>query len=891
MEASDEFDAEFDDDVVFENSPLYQHLQEVGHLDFETSPMPSSRPHPENKPMNTASNTWLDVMMITAVALKEKVIGWHGDHHGIMIEEEVNLQFLTSYTRDLCESKLLLPSDREFLDTYGPSLFHQKSTSLKSHINFIKIVTVAVLLLACIIGIIVQVNDGCTHTSVLTLALVAMLLLICLSVEAKKAGHIFKLKHMHSDNIQSLRQFLEMSQTFATIHKKSVRLIQESELIARGFLMISPKTPIARLEQSRLQGTHRQCPLLRRTVFHTARNLILALKEAASTLLESFPLSVEIDNIGNYVSSIPAEDLGPCFTPLQKQGLPVKDDNPDANDSVISEATDNYSLAALKAMSNLLSDQRSEFIRRLALCFCTEAYGDVMHWTESDLFKSFRKLICEPSTVTESNLAALQKSYNFHRVGIFEKDDKRGNVTDIREPSLPTCGVITAVHSIEMHLQAALKRSRELQERLESYKDIDAIKTDEENLSADLTQLLRDLDACRECWEEGSSRLQRLLGSSSDQDPASSQARDSSELDTADGTLDREPIPLFGLPEPEIEFDDQIFEAYTDPNEADETDWDYEPLTVEEKEQRKKQREESVRMLKELRNVLAVRTSERERLKQKKLAEKMGTQNPGSDGESEVTHDDGKEGKDFDISACDDKNSGSLIKQETNFQRTDVDEPMCEREINSAATAPLSEPNQSDMSVLGQESEKELDKGMVSRESVAEKSVCVGLTKDSTDGHPERVTDMQQDGPGDMQLDEVSDVMLQGAEAEQLDGISADIQSEGITDVQPEGITDIQSEGITDIQSEGVSDMQLAGSSNVQSDCDTTDSSESNEPAPLPLVIDRDRLMAKLAKNSTGFNFASGIAAQAVARSRNLNLCVQTFGDSDDEVEEEFLEG
>uniref|UniRef100_A0A3Q3BUP4 Uncharacterized protein n=1 Tax=Haplochromis burtoni TaxID=8153 RepID=A0A3Q3BUP4_HAPBU len=41
---------EFDEDVVFENSPLFQYLQDLGHTDFEACPTASQEEEYEQEP-------------------------------------------------------------------------------------------------------------------------------------------------------------------------------------------------------------------------------------------------------------------------------------------------------------------------------------------------------------------------------------------------------------------------------------------------------------------------------------------------------------------------------------------------------------------------------------------------------------------------------------------------------------------------------------------------------------------------------------------------------------------------------------------------------------------------------------------------------------------------
>ncbi|XP_077980854.1 vezatin-like [Glandiceps talaboti] len=484
-------------------------------------------------------------------------------------------------------------------------------------------------------------------------------------------------------------------------------------------------------------------------------------------------------------------------------------------------------------MSNLLSDQGSEFIRRLTMCFCMEAYEDVKHWSENELYQSLDNILTISDAAMEDCLNLLQKSYNFHRIGILEKDDEKNVRFNRKETALPGGDVLVAVHSLELHLQVALKRVRNCQEKIESLTDIDVIKAQGDTLSADLSQLQTDLDACKGCLDEGSVRLYRLLGKSSGQGQDTPTAKPT-ECNENEGNRksEKEPIPLFGLPEPDIEFDDQIFEGYTDPIEIEGTEWDYEPMTVEEREQRKRQKEESVRMLSELRSVLAVRTTERERLKQEKQAK----------------------------------------KQNQSHAVTDAKAPSLDSCFEDVDTLKLGE---SKMIVLDASEERLRGGKDISTDQEKCSSTAAWTSDDPLmQGMPSTENPHGMDGQSSIQChsgDEVRSHL-------KTTGVTAAVMS----------LSQEECADTTDRQSERVYDELFS------QDCSNCDDKEKNEDsddkAPLlPSVVSRERLLAKLGQGQV-FNITSSIAAQAARKSHNLNLQVQTFGDEFDDGED-FLEG
>ncbi|KAL5018292.1 hypothetical protein ScPMuIL_004014 [Solemya velum] len=120
-------------------------------------------------------------------------------------------------------------------------------------------------------------------------------------------------------------------QTAAILHEKSLRLIQETELVARGFTLVSKQQSVWRFEGS---SQHRQCPDLRRFLFHVARDTMLLIRSSTTTLLDLY-LFISVDHLlANYMARLPLAEYGPCIT------LDMS--------SELESLTDGFSVAALK---------------------------------------------------------------------------------------------------------------------------------------------------------------------------------------------------------------------------------------------------------------------------------------------------------------------------------------------------------------------------------------------------------------------------------------------------------------------------------------------------------------------------------------------------------------
>ncbi|CAE1176241.1 unnamed protein product [Acanthosepion pharaonis] len=380
--------------------------------------------------------------------------------------------------------------------------------------------------------------------------------------------HVLLFKHKAWQVID----FLQLAETSITLQKKSLRLIQEVELVRKGFTLVSSQISISKAENS-LPVSHRLCPELRRLLFLASRSNMLSSRKSTSLLLEYYPLIDEVDKASTYLANIPLQDYGPS---LQE----VEDD--DESKEKLSQLTDDFSVTALKAMLYLYSMQQSEFVRRLALCFCVNAQPEAQR---GKVDSSLCQLIVNLNKRLLLESMKLGNSYEFHRSSFQERDAKSSPVNQ-KQAMSSVSELYMAIHSLDLHLRAALHRSFALSTELEKFSEdetqqnLEMIAEGEnmdekiqDNLSKkenlwyeQLESVKAELEACRGCWEVVSSLF----------------------------------MPL------------QVFEDYTDPD-KDEFECDYVHLSPEEREKRQQDREESRRMMFELRNVIAVRATDMER--------------------------------------------------------------------------------------------------------------------------------------------------------------------------------------------------------------------------------------------------------------------------------------
>ncbi|XP_052778938.1 vezatin-like isoform X2 [Mya arenaria] len=389
--------------------------------------------------------------------------------------------------------------------------------------------------------------------------------------------------YLHRDKIDQVEEFLTRNKNFTMACKKCLRLIQETELVARGFTLVSQRNPLSRLElngKNDVTMVTRQCPGLRRLVFTVVRDAMLTYRSTIQKLLELYPLGSELDVKGSYLAYEPLKSYGPC---LQE----------DIVDEELYSLTDGYSVVALKGVFHLFTLHQSEMIKSLALVYNSSVDIQV---------EKLHTFLMDTGDSLTSWTGSLQKAYDFNNSSWQTTEPVS------RSPPQHSDGenVLVAVHSLDLHLQAALKRVRELSNQLEQSSDEG--QSDANLKSHDFPSLMlpikSELESCKGCWEEALLRIENVTGKvKKDVSPEGGNSAEKVE----------DKPPLAESPTREVEdyiIEDQVFEAYTDPNEViSDHQWE-KPLTAEEKAKKKREREEAMRVLTELKSVISVRAVE-----------------------------------------------------------------------------------------------------------------------------------------------------------------------------------------------------------------------------------------------------------------------------------------
>ncbi|XP_071357802.1 vezatin isoform X2 [Trachinotus anak] len=625
---------EFDEDVVFENSPLFQYLHDLGHTDFEACPTASQEedyggqegdlPSPDEDPRKT-SGGWL-------WRLAEVLWRWSPIHQAAAshkLEQQLDCVFGQYSVRFILDQDVLLQEDVELIELLDPSLLTLASSPSGSPSRASTLPRPSLIarpslwdmaglvgLAAVLLGL-CSVSEGLWSLAAAPWGLALLGWVGLRGITLWRRGRMQRAVHARATQLQSL---VHNSKTLTGLSRKALRLVQETEVISRGFTLVSAASSFSRAGPGAVPRGQ-QLIGLRKALYRALRSAFRASRRATCHMLKAFPLNSEIDNVTNYVSAVPLKELG--------LGLGIEH----LGDEQAQELTDDYSLPALKMLFQLWVGQSSECFRRLALLLSPcriEEPKEGAPKAETSLHAPLPPLYRSISAVTEplhhalaSCLCEVQRSYDFHRH--FETQprttgsDRTGRA---REKCRELNTLHTSIRSLQLHLKALLSEMIILEDDLEKLmvsNELTELTCDGyQDLSDRLHQLQPHMQASTGCWEDTINQVERMLRRAN-ACPGNAEGLQQCGTPVAEIPapppsypliLDRDPVPE------ELEW-----EAYVSDSDSDSEgrgSWS-DMLSPEERERQRREREESRRVLSELKAVLGFRASEGERMKRKQL--------------------------------------------------------------------------------------------------------------------------------------------------------------------------------------------------------------------------------------------------------------------------------
>ncbi|XP_077090120.1 vezatin isoform X2 [Siphateles boraxobius] len=610
---------DFDEEVVFENSPLFQYLQDLGHTDFEAcSPVSQEEessaggeeaPFPQDILPSHKKGGWrlVDALRSLSPLHRDSATCWQ--------VQQLDAAFRQYSLRCLLSQDVLLQEDVELIELLDPSVLSLGSTDTVCPSASTAVpapcylsppslwdVSFLVGLLAVLLGLRFSYPD---HE--LALWLCAILVCVTCACRGLSLWHKAVLQRRVQSLAVQLEGLVNNSRALTSLSRKSLRLMQETEVISRGFTIlldrVSGACPFNRAGHLRSQ----QLIGLRKAAYQSLRCAFRASRLATCIMLKSFPLNSEIDNVTNYVSTVPIRELG--------LGLGVEH----LSDEQAQELTNDYSLPALKTLFQLWVGQSSEFFRRLALLLSPGR--EELDSRPRPLTYSCVPLITDSLHRTlASCLGDLQRSFDFHRY--FETQHQSlpaGRNGRAQQKCRELNSLHTSVRSLQLHLKTLLNEVIILEDDLE--KLMVAKETEEmtcagyQELRERLQLLQPHMQASTCCWDDTLAQVDRMLRRVSSPPESSDQPEETDAPDLPPPAApithiqDRDPVP-----------EEQELEAYVSDSDS-ETEWRgaVDMLSPWEQERQRHEREESRRVLLELKSVLGIRTSDGERDKRKLL--------------------------------------------------------------------------------------------------------------------------------------------------------------------------------------------------------------------------------------------------------------------------------
>ncbi|GAB5574108.1 vezatin isoform X5 [Prionailurus iriomotensis] len=578
---------DFDEEVVFENSPLYQYLQDLGHTDFEICSSLSPKPEKstvtegQQKPPARALPK-RSILLKVAETIKSWIFSQYNKKDDLLHKLDIGFRLDSLHT--ILQQEVLLQEDVELIELLDPSILSAGQPQQQENGHLPTLCSLAtpniwdVSVLFAFISLLVMLPTWWIVSSWL---IWGVILFVYLIIRALRFWRTAKLQVTLKKYIGRLEDTATNSRAFTNLVRKALRLIQETEVISRGFTLVSAACPFNKAGQ------------------HPSQHL-LGLRKAVYRTELGLGLSEE------QISEEEAHDL-----------------------------TDGFSLPALKVLFQLWVAQSSEFFRRLALLLSTA------NSPPGPLLTPALLPHCILSDVTQglphahsACLEELKRSYEFYRYFETQHQSVPQRLSKTQQKSRELNNVHTAVRSFQLHLKALLndlqsKKSicqhwnrkviilEDELEKLVCTKETQELVSESYQILEQKLKLIQPhVQASNNCWEEAISQVDRLLRRNTDRKGKPETVCENPRCTVVPLTqptlhiADKDPIP-----------EEQELEAYVDDIDMD-SDFrkdDFYYLSQEDRDRQKREHEESKRVLQELKSVLGFKASEAERQKWKQL--------------------------------------------------------------------------------------------------------------------------------------------------------------------------------------------------------------------------------------------------------------------------------
>ncbi|XP_074395705.1 vezatin isoform X3 [Zonotrichia albicollis] len=606
---------EFDEEVVFENSPLYQYLQDLGHTDFEVCSSVSQKAEQcaaaESQREQTVRAAQKQGILSKLVEFFRSWFPFPQYKKSDDILHRLDVGFRFDTLRTILQQEVLLQEDVELIEFLDPSILSAGQCKQQENRQLPTLRSLATpniwdvsLFLACVSALL-MFPSWWEESSWLLCAP----LLLYAAARVWGTWRTAKLQMSLRKHCIQLEETVANSRAFTNLVRKALRLIQETEVISRGFTLLLDRVSAACPFNKAGQHPSQHLIGLRKAVYRSVRANFRAARLATLYMLKNYPLNSESDNVTSYI----------CVVPFKELGLGLSEEQ--VSEEEAHNLTDGFSLPALKVLFQLWVGQSSEFFRRLALLLSPAHACPAPSACPERLPHRILRDVAQGLPGTHAAcLAELRRSYEFYRY--FETQHQAGLQWAARgkQQCRELNSLQTAVRSLQLHLKALLNEVIILEDELEklvSTKETPELTTEARQvLEQKLKFLQPHIQASNSCWEEAISQVEKMSGRNPNKKGKIEVSCDNLQHTTVPLTQpaiyieNKDPIP-----------EEQELEAYVDYSDTDNEykREDFYCFSQEERERQERERQESKRVLQELKSVLGFKASEIERQKWKQL--------------------------------------------------------------------------------------------------------------------------------------------------------------------------------------------------------------------------------------------------------------------------------
>uniref|UniRef100_A0A8D2MTJ1 Vezatin n=1 Tax=Zonotrichia albicollis TaxID=44394 RepID=A0A8D2MTJ1_ZONAL len=598
--------------LEIKNSPLYQYLQDLGHTDFEVCSSVSQKAEQcaaaESQREQTVRAAQKQGILSKLVEFFRSWFPFPQYKKSDDILHRLDVGFRFDTLRTILQQEVLLQEDVELIEFLDPSILSAGQCKQQENRQLPTLRSLATpniwdvsLFLACVSALL-MFPSWWEESSWLLCAP----LLLYAAARVWGTWRTAKLQMSLRKHCIQLEETVANSRAFTNLVRKALRLIQETEVISRGFTLLLDRVSAACPFNKAGQHPSQHLIGLRKAVYRSVRANFRAARLATLYMLKKYPSSKN-------------QPLYICVVPFKELGLGLSEEQ--VSEEEAHNLTDGFSLPALKVLFQLWVGQSSEFFRRLALLLSPAHACPAPSACPERLPHRILRDVAQGLPGTHAAcLAELRRSYEFYRY--FETQHQAGLQWAARgkQQCRELNSLQTAVRSLQLHLKALLNEVIILEDELEklvSTKETPELTTEARQvLEQKLKFLQPHIQASNSCWEEAISQVEKMSGRNPNKKGKIEVSCDNLQHTTVPLTQpaiyieNKDPIP-----------EEQELEAYVDYSDTDNEykREDFYCFSQEERERQERERQESKRVLQELKSVLGFKASEIERQKWKQL--------------------------------------------------------------------------------------------------------------------------------------------------------------------------------------------------------------------------------------------------------------------------------